>query len=225
MNINQTPLSYVTPGKYTFKGDKNVPIKGVEAKRQITATFGISLTGAFLPMQLIYAGKTRRCLPKFTFPDEFHVTSTVNHWSNTEKSIEFFNEIIFPYLTKVKSQNGFPDEQFSLVIMDTFNGQDNKAIKTLCLEHYCGSPHNLTHKFQPLDLTVNKSVKSSIQNMYNKWFSDQVAIQPLKGIAPADMNVSLKISHIKPMHARWIKVLYDYLRGEPEMIINGFDAA
>ena len=60
-----------------FKGDKNVPRKGVDDKRQITATFGISLTAAFLPMQLIYASKTKRCLPKFTFPDEFHVTSTV----------------------------------------------------------------------------------------------------------------------------------------------------
>ena len=177
-----------------LQGDQNIPIKGVEDKRQITATFAISLTGAFLPMmQLIYAGKTKRCLPKFTFPDEFHVTSTVNRWSNTEKSIEFFNEIIFLYLAKVKSQNGFPDEQFSLVIMDTFKGQDNEAIKTLCLEHYCGIvivPHNLTHKFQPLDLTVNKSAKSFIQNMYNKWFADQVAIQLLKGIAPADVKVS-----------------------------------
>ena len=60
LNLDQTPLSYVSPGKYTFnpKGTKTVPIKGVDDKRQITATFSISTTGSFLPIQLIYEGKT-----------------------------------------------------------------------------------------------------------------------------------------------------------------------
>ena len=59
LNLNQTPFSYDSPGKYTFnpKGAKTVPIKGVDDKRQITATFSISMTGSFLPIQLIYEGK------------------------------------------------------------------------------------------------------------------------------------------------------------------------
>ena len=38
INLDQTPLSFVSPGKYTFnfEGAKNVPIKGVDYKRQIT---------------------------------------------------------------------------------------------------------------------------------------------------------------------------------------------
>ena len=67
INLDQTPLSYVSPGKYTFnfKGAKNTLTKDVDYKRQITATFAISATGEFLPMQLIYPGKTKRCLPNF----------------------------------------------------------------------------------------------------------------------------------------------------------------
>ena len=55
-NQDQTPLSYVSPGKYTFnpKGPKTVPIQGIDDKRQITATFTVSTTGKFLPIQLIY---------------------------------------------------------------------------------------------------------------------------------------------------------------------------
>ena len=51
-NLNQTPLSYVSPEKYTFsfKCAKNVPIKGIDDKRHITATFAVSLTGKFLPI-------------------------------------------------------------------------------------------------------------------------------------------------------------------------------
>ena len=76
INLDQTPLSYVSPGKYTFDftGVKTVPIEGIDDKRQITATFAISLSGEFLPIQVIYEGKTKRCLPKYTFPASFEAT-------------------------------------------------------------------------------------------------------------------------------------------------------
>ena len=110
VNLDQAPLSYVSPGKYTFssKGAKNVPIKGVDDKRKITETFFVCLTGKFLPIQLIYKGKTKRSLPKFKFPSTFSLSYTENHWSNTEKSIEFFEQIIFPYFKMVKRENGCP---------------------------------------------------------------------------------------------------------------------
>ena len=78
------PPSYVSPGKYTIdlKGSKTVPIKGVDDKRQITATFTVTASGSFLPIQLTYSGKTKHSLPKFDFPKCFDVTFTPNHWSN-----------------------------------------------------------------------------------------------------------------------------------------------
>ena len=85
-------MSYVSPGKYTFnpKGAKTVPIKGIDDKRQITATFTVCMTGKFLPIQLIYEGKTPRCLPRFDFPADFNVTVSDKH---TEKSIEVGQEV------------------------------------------------------------------------------------------------------------------------------------
>ena len=108
VNLNQTPLYYVSPGKYTFsfKDAKYVPVKGVDDKRQITATFAGSLIGKFLPIQLIYKWKTKRSLPKFKFPITLSLSYTENHWSNTEKSIKFFEQIIFPYLKMFKRENG-----------------------------------------------------------------------------------------------------------------------
>ena len=104
LNLDQTPLSYISPGKYIFssKGSKNVPIKGLDDKRQITATFVVSATGFFLPIQLIYQAKSKRCLPKFTF----HVTFTPNHWSNLKKCEDLFKVIIFPYLSAKKKELG-----------------------------------------------------------------------------------------------------------------------
>lgn len=230
LNLDQTPLSYISPGKYTFnpKGAKTVPIKGIDDKRQITGTFTVSMTGKFLPIQLIYEGKTRRCLPKYDFPPDFNVTFSANHWSNTEKSAELFKTVIFPYLKQVKSNLKYPKEQMSLIIMDTFKGQDNDLVIDLCKKHFCQVaivPHNLTNKFQPLDITVNKPAKSFISNKYNEWFSEQVSQQLQKGIPAPDVQVSLGLVELKVKHARWISELYYYLCSQKEIILNGFRAA
>lgn len=230
LNLDQTPLSYVSPGKYTFNpiGAKTVPIKGIDDKRQITATFSVSMTGTFLPIQLIYEGKTRRCLPNYDFPNGFNVTYSPNHWSNTEKSVELFQKIIFPYFKTVKSSKKYPKEQMSLIIMDTFKGQENDIVLDLCKKHFCQVvivPHNLTNKFQPLDITVNKPAKSFISNLYNEWFAEQVTKQIRNGIPPADIQVSLNLGELKVMHARWISSLYHYLCDRKEIILNGYEAA
>ena len=107
-------------------------MKGVDGKRQITVTFYASSTGKFLPIQLIYTGTTPLTLPKYDFPISFFVGFAKNHWSNTEKSIELFDEIIFPYLQQVNEEKRLPQKQHSLVIMDTFKQQDNSIIKEFC---------------------------------------------------------------------------------------------
>ena len=230
LNLDQIPLSYVSPGKYTFniKGSSNVPIKGIDDKRQITAIFAVSATGELLPFQLIYAGKTKKCLPKFKFPRSFNVTFTESHWSNTQKAIEHFETVIFPYLNRIKENNGYPGEQKSLVIMDTFRGQDNDDLKKLCAENYCQVvivPHYLTYKFQPLDLTVNQSAKSFIAEKYNSWFSGEVSKLRMQGQDPCDVKVPLRLTVIKPLHAKWILELYNRLEGGKGLIRNGLVAA
>ena len=175
-------MSYVSPGQYTFnfKGSKNVPIKGVDDKRQTSATFAVSSTGKFLPIQLIYTGTTPRSLPKYDFPISFGVGFTKNHWSNTDKSIEVFDEVIFPYIQQVKEEKGLPQDQHPLVIMDTFKRQDSGILKEFCCKNrseIVTVSHSLHNKFQPFDLTVNKAANVFIQNQYNDWFSNQVARQ------------------------------------------------
>ena len=58
LNADQTPSSYISIGKSTMatRGEKSVPIKGLTDKRNITSTFVVSLSGEFLPMQIIYTG-------------------------------------------------------------------------------------------------------------------------------------------------------------------------
>ena len=54
--------------------------------------------------------------------------------------------------------------------MDTFKGQDNDEVAKLCHKNDGALIivlHNLTNKFQLLDITVNKSPKSFIKDKYN----------------------------------------------------------
>ena len=112
--------------------------------------------------------------------------------------------------------------------MDTFKGQDNAALKELCLDNNCAVVillHNLTNKFQPLDISVNKAAKAFIQTQYNEWFAGEVAKHLKSGKDPRDLKLTTKLSDIKPLHAGWIVDLYNHLSNEPEMIMNGFKSA
>ena len=160
-------MSYVSLGQYTFsfKGWKNVPIKGVDDRQKITATSAVSSTGRFLPIQLIY-NVASHSLPKYDFPVSFSVEFTKNHWSNTDKSIKFFDDENHISLSTRKAlQKALPQQQHSLVIMDTFKGQDNDILKKFCSKNrqeIVIVPRNLTDKIQPLDLPVNKAAKAFI---------------------------------------------------------------
>ena len=226
-------MLYVSPGKYTFnpKGANTVPIKGIDDKRQIIANFTVSMTGKFLPIQPICEGKTPRYRPRFDFPTDFNVSFSDRHWSNTEKSIELFEKVIFPYLKQEKASLKYPKEQMSLIIMDTFKGEDNDVILDLCEKHMCQVvvvPNNLSNKFQPLDIAINKPAKSFKYNeshKYNEWFSKQVSQQLEKGVQPADVKLSLGLIELKVMHAKWIAELYNHLCHQNEIMLNDFKAA
>ena len=59
-NIDQTPLKFAPASSQTMatKNSKHVHETGFSYKQAITGTFGILLSNRFLPMQLIYGGKT-----------------------------------------------------------------------------------------------------------------------------------------------------------------------
>ena len=86
-------------------------------------------------------------------------------------------------------------------------------------------PHNLTNKFRPLDISINQSTKKFISSKYNTLYADRVSKQLSNGVAPGDVKVSLKLSDLKPLHARWIVETYNHLKHQNDSIINGLDAA
>ena len=124
LNWDQTGLNVVPSSLYTMdkQGKKRVELIGLKDKRQITALFCASIVGDFLPIQLIFKGKTPRCHPKYKFPVGWHITHAPNRWSNEETMLEYIHHIILPYIHCIRDMKG--DQSLSAVnIMDNFRGR------------------------------------------------------------------------------------------------------
>ena len=124
----------------------------------------------FCPFSWFVTVNQKYACQNLHFPPIFDVTFTPNHWSNLEKWEDLFKVISFSYLSAKKKKLGYPGDQWSLIIMDSFKGQDNEEMKRLCAKNKCELvivPHNLTNKFQPLDISINQSAKKFISNKFN----------------------------------------------------------
>ena len=82
---------------------------------------------------------------------------------------------------------------------------------------------NCTDRLQPLDLSVNKSIKAHLRSEFQLWYAKEVYTQ-LQGCAEKK-PVDLKLSVVKPLGAAWMKSAYDYVKSKPEIIQNGFKEA
>ena len=190
INFDQTPSKYVQVSNMTMakRNEKNVPISGVTDKRCITATFAITFDNTFLPMQLIYKGKTQQSLPKIKFPKGFLLSANPNHYSNEKESIKFINEIILPHLQKERTKIGREDQK-ALLIFDVFRGQTTDKVLNLLKDNnilVTKVPANMTHIFQPLDLTVNKAAKDFTRDKFSDWFTKQINLGLDKGLQLKD---------------------------------------
>ena len=112
INWDQTGLKIGPTTSWTMekKGAKRVELVALDDKQQITAVFGCTLKGDFLPLQVIYRGKTTACLPKFKFPDDLHATFTANHWANERTVNDYINCIIILYEGKMQAALKLPPD-------------------------------------------------------------------------------------------------------------------
>jgi hypothetical protein len=226
INHDQTPLTYISVSNNTLapEGSKVVGLDGTKDKRQITGNFAVTLSGEFLPMQLIYQGKTKRSEPKIKFPEGFHVTHTHNHWSNTTTSVQFLEKIINPYVDGVRKDLNNP-QQKALLISDVFRAQHTDTVKSMMEQNnylFVKVPANMTQHFQPLDVSINGLAKRFMKTQYETWYADNILCQMGSGVSVENVKVDTRLTIIREVHARWICRLYDDLKERKEDIKRGF---
>ena len=225
INWDQTRIQYVPVSSWTMEteGTKRIEVAGKDDKRQITAVFGASMEGDFLPVQLVYQGKTTRCLPQVEFPASWHITYSENHWSNENTMKDYIHNIILPYVTRKRDELKLTPDYPALILFDNFKAQctspllqtlDDNNIVVLLI------PPNCTDRLQPLDISVNKAAKEFMRREFQKWYAQQVCdqLQANREVT----SIDLRLSVVKPLGARWLICLYDYFKENPDIIRNGF---
>ena len=230
LNWDQTGIKIVPCSTWTMErqGAKRVQMVGVNDKRQITAIFCGTLLGDFLPVQLIYKGKTPRCHPHFEFPSGWHITHSPKHWSTEQTMLQYVEHIILPYVEKVRETLG--DNKPALAIMDNFKGQITESVSGLLDMHnihVCLLPPNTTDLLQPMDIAVNKPAKEYLKRQFDQWYSEQVMKQ-LEGQDIDDLEmvelqpIDLGLPALKEIGAKWLVDMASYVSENPQFIVNGF---
>ena len=161
LNWDQTGIKLVPASSWTMErqGAQRVKMKGTNDKRQVTAVFCGSLLGDFLPVQVIYIGKTERCHLSYSFLPTWSITHSPKHWSTEKTMLEYITHIIVPYVERVRDDVG---EKSAAVIIDNFKAQVTNAVINLLEEHgiyVCLLPANTTDRLQPMDVGVNNPAK------------------------------------------------------------------
>ena len=164
INWDQTGHIYVPVSQWTMEeeGAKQVEINGKDDKCQITVVVGCFLIGDFLSLQLIYQGKTTKCLPQVQFPVDWSILYTSNHWSNEETMEIYITKIIILYLSETKKKLNIPLDHPALLLFGNFKGQCTKELLKLLDSHNVNVvliPPNCMDRLQPLDSSVNKVAK------------------------------------------------------------------
>ena len=228
INWDQTGINYVPISSWTMEqeGTKRVEVIGKDDKRQLTALFACSMSGDFLPIQLVYQGKTIKCLPKFQFPNDWDITYTSNHWCNEHTMHQYIHKIILPYVCNKRKELKLPLDQPAILIFDNFKGQCTSEFLTLLDVNNINViliPPNCTDRLQPLDLSVNKAAKEFLRRKFHEWYAKQVCLQLQQN--GKQSPIDLRLSIVKPLGAQWMVELYDYLKSKPDTIRNGFKEA
>ena len=160
-----------------------------------------------------YEGKTTRCLPRVKFLESFCLSFNEKHWDNEKESLKIIECIIVPYITKGRGKLSSPN-QLAQLIMDVFKGQiTNPLMKKLEEQNILltRAPENMTHLFQPLDLTLNGYFKQFMKRKFVKWYANKVTRALDDGRDLENITIDFKLSTVTPLHAEWVMEAYNHM--------------
>ena len=152
-----------------------------------------------LPFQLIYNEKTAKSLPNVDFPDGFFLLHNEKNWCNETETIRLVNNVLVPYIKRVKEEKALPRDQKSLLIWDAFKAQSTTKVEDTLASYGIKTvmvSKNMTHLLQPLDLTTNGSLKKFEKKAFSGYFCSSV-LKELKNDPICDVTtikVDLRLS-------------------------------
>ena len=185
ISLDQTGLTFVpvSESMMEVQGAKIVEVVGEEDAWLVTGCRFLATSGDIsgkesLPPQVIYQGKSPSCFLHFEFLEKWHITFSINHWSNESTIMEYIQHILLPYINEKRKNLKLSNDHPALVICNNFKGLctpdiliflDQKNINVILIP-------NCTDHLQPLGHSVNKAVKDQLHSQYQAHYAQEVAI-------------------------------------------------
>ena len=116
-------------------------------------------------------------------------------------------------------------EKKALAIFDHFKDQMTETVTKELEEntiHSVLTPANCTGYLQPLDISVNKVVKSFLRAQFSEWYADELTE---KFIDSDDEPVDISTARMKCVGGQWFLILYEHREANPQITVNGFKHA
>ena len=156
------------------------------------------------------------------------MTHSENHWSNRLTMVSYVESVLVPYFNTARRQLGLSPDQPCLLLCDVFAAHRTVEFRDKLQENNIKViyiPAGCTGQLQPLDVAFNDVMKSMISSRFTNWYADEVADELKSGKIPAEVEVKLTMSRIKPIHANWLIDTLSVLATKHALIKSAFSRA
>ena len=136
---------------------------------------------------------------------------------------------MLPYV-KEERKTLSKSDQAALVIFDVFRGQITDDVLNLLKENNIKTVFvtaNMTNLLQPLDVTISGYGKTFCYKRFNHWYMEQIKEQLDNGKQIKEVDVKLKLTRLKPLHAELLVELFNHMttRQGKEIIMSVWTAS
>ena len=139
----------------------------------------------------------------------------------------YLQNILLPYVIKTRKDLKLANTYPCLVIFDQFKAQTTQRFLKALEDNnilVAEIPANCTDRLQPLDLAVNKPVKSYMKHQFQLWYADEVKKRIENPTSGSAKVIDLKLSKLKPLGLQWLVEACHYVE-KNNFIKNGFTEA
>ena len=167
--MDETPVFFDTVPSKTVdrRGKKSIKVRTTRSeKRRITAVLSCTSTGKILPPMIIFKGTTARSIHGIKGSNGTVVSYQKKAWVDEDEMLKWITHVWIVYTKK----------EPSLLFLDSFSAHLTDKVKD-AFKRYNTTivviPGGCPSVLQPLDVSVNKPVKSILRQSWEQYMLEQ----------------------------------------------------
>ena len=142
----------------------------------------------------------------------------------------YVEKVLEPWVEHCREELDLSPTQRALTILDVYKAHQTSDVIDVLKEagfELVFVPGNCTSELEPLQLAVNSCFKVELKERFTVWYAE--CVQSAMRLHPDDVQVAIKsvqpdlrLSVMKPLHARWITEAFGTLQQKRDIVENGW---